>query len=498
MKLAKRISLFFLAALAIVLTGFSGSIYWSVRSHLFHQLHELTESALDTLNVAIESGPRGLEWDVRERRVAIDHPDGGSLYWLVFDRNGRRIDGTTGPIASLLQERGSLGIETQQNCDTTWGGETWKITRREVHADAQYSRNSADTRSPDEETTSDRYASLVLAVGTPITYITKQLRTLALTLFGLSVLIWLCAAFLGRWLIRNALLPLTQMASSMTQISAPELHQKLPTKRTGDELEDLSRAFNGLLDRLQVSFDHHRRFAADASHQLRTPLTAMLGQVDVALRRDRSSDEYRRALENVHEQASRLQRIVEMLLFLTRAGCETIPPQFETVELNSWLENHLLSWKHHPRYRDFQVDLERAVPLPINAHEGLLGEVVDNLLDNACKYSGPNSPIIVRTARSGDGNKLIIQDSGHGIAEDELAQVADPFFRSVDAQRRGIVGSGLGLSVVHRIINAFGATISVESKIGRGSTFTIGFRPSVDSNADARDCRVSLPLSVDG
>ena len=123
----------------------------------------------------------------------------------------------------------------------------------------------------------------------------------------------------------------------MARISAADLNQRLLAPTTGDELEDLSRAFNDLLDRLQVSFDRQRQFAAEASHQLRTPLTAMLGQIDVALRRERSPAEYRKTLQTVNEQATRLRRIVEMLLFLTREATDMDLPQFNCIELNDWL-----------------------------------------------------------------------------------------------------------------------------------------------------------------
>src|SRR4029078_1346050 len=140
--------------------------------------------------------------------------------------------------------------------------------------------------------------------------------------------IWLSAAALGRWFCRNALAPLTHMADSIATISADDLTQRVASGESKDELEELSRAFNQLLDRLQTSFERQGRFAAEASHQLRTPLTAMLGQLDGSMRRGRSTDEYLQTLKSVREQATNLQRIMEMLLFLTREGIESEPTQF--------------------------------------------------------------------------------------------------------------------------------------------------------------------------
>src|SRR5439155_4762880 len=140
-----------------------------------------------------------------------------------------------------------------------------------------------------------------------------------------SLGIWLLALFLGRAMSRRALRPLSSMACSARAMDASDRGQRLPSATAGDELEDLARAFNGLLNRLQEAFERQRRFTGDASHQLRTPLTAMLGQIDVALRRDRQADDYRRTLDLVHGQASHLRKIVEALLFLTRADLDAVP-----------------------------------------------------------------------------------------------------------------------------------------------------------------------------
>src|SRR4029077_13550209 len=117
---------------------------------------------------------------------------------------------------------------------------------------------------------------------------------------------------------RRALGPVTRMAEAARSMGAADLSERLPTPTSADELADLGEAFNGLLDRLGEALERERRFAGEASHQLRTPLAAVIGQVEVALRRDRSPDEYRRVLDSVLSQAERLRRVVEALLFLAR------------------------------------------------------------------------------------------------------------------------------------------------------------------------------------
>jgi two-component system OmpR family sensor kinase len=481
MTLATRISMFFLAALAVVLLGFSVSIYLLAHSHLYRRTDERAAAALDTLTAAIESGPAGLEWEVNGRLLDVDQSmTSEPLEWSVIDEHGARVDGTKDSSEMLAALDQASSREGQQKEDIAWKGETWRIARREFQAKPPTDGKSRALIPRDDDPTAKRYSALVITVGTSLSRLSSQLRTLALVLTGLSLAIWLSAAFFGRWLCRNALSPLTRMADSMATISADDLTQRLSTVDSGDELEELSRAFNQLLDRLQTSFERQRRFSAEASHQMRTPLTAMLGQLDVSMRRGRSTDEYLQTLKSVHEQTINLQRIMEMLLFLTREGTEAAPPQFERLELNDWVENHLAHWREHPRGRDLQIETEPSALLWIQAHPGLLGQVLDNLIDNACKYSDPNSPITIRTAGSEREVRLIVEDCGYGIKTRELSRVVDPFFRSDDARMRGIGGTGLGLSIVQKIVDAFGATLHVESNVGLGSTFAVVF-PSVAS-----------------
>src|SRR5262249_16660156 len=135
-----------------------------------------------------------------------------------------------------------------------------------------------------------KYPALVLRVGASLQPAQATLWTLAYALAGTSVVIWLLAALLGRWLCQRALMPLTQMAESAREMNADALTRRLPLPGTDDELQALGAAFNELLSRLQEAFERQRRFTGDASHQLRTPLAILLGQVEVALRRERPSD----------------------------------------------------------------------------------------------------------------------------------------------------------------------------------------------------------------
>jgi signal transduction histidine kinase len=255
-------------------------------------------------------------------------------------------------------------------------------------------------------------------------------------------------------------------------MTAADFNERLPVASAKDELADLGQSFNGLLDRLHESFERQRRFTGDASHQLRTPLAAILGQADVALRRDRPPEEYRQALESVRRQAGHLSRIVDALLFLARVDADAGPPPAERLDLAVWLPEHLRSWSQHPRANDLKL-VAGVGPAFVQVPPALLGELVNNLLDNALKYSEPGSPVDVRLGRELGSIALTIEDKGCGIAPAEQPGLFRPFFRSAEARRRGTPGVGLGLAVAARLAKAFGGDITVTSEPGKGSRFQI-------------------------
>jgi two-component system OmpR family sensor kinase len=263
------------------------------------------------------------------------------------------------------------------------------------------------------------------------------------------------------------------MARAAGSISALDLKRRLPRAGTSDELDELGTTFNELLDRLQISFEKQSRFASEASHQLRTPLAAIVGQLDVALRRDRTAEEYREALTSAQKQAGQLTRIVEMLMFLTREDADVSSPALERVELRSWLGEHLQGWGQHARSGDIQMDVSSDQPLWVNVHSEMLGQALDNLLDNACKYSEPSSAIQVSVEQIGSAVRLTVEDNGMGVAGDELPQLGKAFFRSTRARERGTSGVGLGLAVVNRILAALGGQLQIERRPGTGSRFVI-------------------------
>ncbi len=317
------------------------------------------------------------------------------------------------------------------------------------------------------------HRELRITVGTSLNPVHAALAQLAIALAGLSAGILLVGLVAVRIVCRKVLAPVRRMAVAASGISAEELERRLPAIATNDELGQLNRAFNGLLDRLQESFERQRRFTVEASHQLRTPLAGILGQVEVALRRERPVEEYQRVLSTVHKRGNQLGKIVESLLFLSRANAEASLAALEGMCLNSWLPEQLEAWSDHKRAADIVFSCRNTEANFVRAHPALLGELLNVLLDNACKFSAPGDPIEI--ALDSDGHHALIQvtDRGRGIAEADLRHLFAPFFRSEDARRQGIEGTGLGLSIARRLARLFGGDLSVTSQLSLGSCFSL-------------------------
>lgn len=470
LTLTTRLLLFFLGSLAAILVGFSVLLWLLARRYLNSQAEERLGAALNTLAAAAEVAPDGTEWEPQERALRVGAgPLGAPIVWAVADEAGDVLDESNKGAAELIaRAMAARGLSATDG--------SWIVRKRRLVAPPP-GRPSNDSSVPGQ----GHRGALTITAGVSRSPLRSALRNLAAILTALSATAWLAAFGVGRRVCRTALRPVSAMAAGAREMDAADLHGRLPQPGTADELDGLAAAFNGLLDRLEESFERQRRFTGDASHQLRTPLAAVLGQIEVALRRHRPAEEYRRVLAAVHDEANHLRQIVEALLFLARADAESQAPALERVELVGWLAEHLASRSDRQRAGDVRFETDLA-DCPVETHPALLAELVDVLLDNATKYSPPKSPVTVRLERSNDQALLSIEDRGAGIRAEDLPRVFDPFFRTEDARRGTAGGVGLGLAVAERLAKALGGRIDVESTFGEGSRFSVRLPvPSGDS-----------------
>jgi len=463
LSLTGRFSALFLGALTLVLVAYSTALYVAARVYLDRELEGRLAAALAVLAAAAEIDPDGIEWEPGERVLNIgQEPGAARLRWSVRDDRGNRIDQSRNLAEADLAEDWDVRPESSGLVDRR--GRHWRIAHRRIGPGLV----RREGRSGGSEPPEGLHSSLLLSVCAASDPLEATLAALAWWLVGLSLAIWLLAALLCRRLSQGALTPLRRMVESARGLGVAAPGWCLEQAGTGGELDELGQAFNDLLARLHVAFERQRRFSGDASHQLRTPLTVLIGQLEVALRRERPGDEYRRVLRSALAHAVQLGQIVEALLFLARAEGEALLPGGEPLVLDRWVADHLKGRPAAGRAVEVVPRANEGEAANVWAHAALLGQLLDNLLDNACKYDPNGTPVRVEIFRNGCEAILAVEDHGPGIPAEDLSRVFEPFYRSAEARRRNIPGVGLGLAVVQRIAIALGGSVVVRSRPGEG------------------------------
>lgn len=300
--------------------------------------------------------------------------------------------------------------------------------------------------------------------------VTATTRTL-LILLVVGTLGLLLLVILGSGLvIRRGLRPLDEMATVAERITARRLDQRLTLRDPPAEVARLAATFDAMLDRLDAAFATQRRFVADASHDLRTPLATLHGRSEVLLLTPDLDSETRAGLVLIREEAARMGRLVANLLVLARSDEGQVIDR-RPVELDVLL----LEVVHQARSRATGV----AVTLGHEDQAHLLGQVdllkqaLLNLVDNALTYTPPGGHVEVSLTVVDDQVQVAVRDTGPGIAPDDLTHIFERFYRADRARSRHDGGAGLGLSIVRWIVEAHGGHVTVESRVGVGSTFTL-------------------------
>jgi signal transduction histidine kinase len=463
MTLTNRVSQFFLIALAAILVGYSISLYALARYYLFREFDQQLRGTLNTLVAAIEVETDDVKWEPGDHTVTLgSESDTDDARWVVVDEAGQIVDKSANlvrtPDEKLVLSHARRFVAAASS------SRDWRFVQAQL---------SAPMPKPVEERDLREHAVLVVTAARSTSTLDRTLNGLAALVSLLSVGAWSVAAVAGRWFCRKALEPVGRMAASARTIGPANPHQRLPVATSNDELSDLGQAFNDLLDQLFQAYQRQQRFAGDAAHQLRTPLTVLQGQIEVAARRQRTVAEYAETLSLLSVQVNELRQIVESLLFLARAEDECEEPPGSPVELSEWLHSYLEKWKSDSRYSDLRLQTRTCPTCHLSTP--LLTQLLDNLVSNAFKYSSPGSPVTIGLLEQNDVIELAVTDRGIGISHEDIDFIFEPFFRSEAARRTGKAGTGLGLTLAARIARTFHGHITCDSKPGEGTQFTLHF-----------------------
>jgi heavy metal sensor kinase len=277
----------------------------------------------------------------------------------------------------------------------------------------------------------------------------------------------------GWWLMKKSLAPVAGLTQATGKISAYNLSERLPRTGNGDELDRLTEVFNGMLARLDDSFNRTREFTLHASHELKTPLTILCGETETALRDESLSPAERERAASLLDELRRLTRIVDGLTLLAKADAGQVALKLEPVRLDELVRDNFADAQILAEPQGIQVELAACEEITVRGDRHRLRQLLLNLADNAVKYNQPQGWVIMSLRRAGDTAEFAITNSGLGIPPEILPRVFDRFFRGDPAHSPAVDGCGLGLSIVQWIVSAHGGSVKIESVPSKITTVTV-------------------------
>lgn len=466
-----RLTLSYVAAMLVVLGVYAVGVFTVVRRSASSALDTQIRADFMWATEMWEEQPDGrLSWFDGQ-----DAPDDEDRPWLrVWAPNGELLAQTAVARRNPLPESATLADQPSGSIQTAESaGLPFRVLTRAV-------------------TVGDR--PVIIQVARAEAPMHRELYQLVLV-FVLGLPLAVAAAALGGYaLARRALAPVGRMAERARAITATRLSERLPVDDADDELGKLALVFNRTLERLENSFEQMRRFTGDVSHQLRTPLTALRTVGEVALREDRSKDEYRATIGSMLEDADRLRSLVDRLLTLSRASsaerAAAVP-----LDLGNLAQEVAAHLRVLADERMQTIEVRRETHVPCLADPILIRQAAINLVDNALKYSpeGSRVTLTVRFAQEPGGAAvcLDVTDQGPGIASDAVDRIFQRFYHG--AAPAGTRSHGLGLAIAKAVAEANQGRLTSQSTPGQGSTFTIVLPPApvaaVSPNDPSRDRR---------
>jgi heavy metal sensor kinase len=455
-----RLTGWYFAVLAVVLSAFGLSAYLEMR----HSIHR-------TVDEELRSRAEGVRQLIQRD---VDRGDEDNLQEGLREHTELRMGGA---LLQVSDEKGNWLYRSPVMSD-------YGVPRIET-----YGKNAVDFRAR-IRTAKDQDAVMPLRIwGRKVdvggeTYLIQSafemddfyeaLNHFALLLWISIPLLLVGAAAGGYWISTRALAPVDQITQTARNISAQNLSSRLVVPNTGDELQRLSETLNGMLERLEAAFRKITQFTADASHELRTPVAVMRTRAELALRKARSTEEYQEVIAEVLAELEKTSALIEQLMFLARADSGAQNLNFAPTNVGEVLREacHQGSALAEAKQIGFH-DHIAGEPLWIKGDATSLRRLFLILIDNAVKYTPASGQVEVSLRRNDGFAVAEVRDSGIGIAQTDLPNVFERFYRADKARTRELGGVGLGLSIGRWITEVHLGTIEVQSKPGRGSIFQV-------------------------
>jgi two-component system OmpR family sensor kinase len=325
----------------------------------------------------------------------------------------------------------------------------------------------------------------VVQVGESLAPLANTLRSVTIELLLIVPFVLILGTLGSYWLAAHAFAPIHRLTRIARRIEAGDLHERVPVPRSKDEIQSLALTFNEMIERIDKAFTRQRRFVADASHELRTPVAAIRSMTDVVLARSTpiEREEYVTVLQDVNSEAERLGHLINDLLLLARSDENQVLFEHELVRLDLLAADVAATIEPLATERGITIEIVAKQPALVMGDEVRLIQVIMNLLDNAVTYSNIGGKVKLEVKAEQNKAFMIVSDTGIGIAKDHLDHIFERFYRVDPARSRAAGSTGLGLAIVDWIVRAHEGRITVESEVGKGTTFTVVLPIAVQTSA---------------
>ena len=317
--------------------------------------------------------------------------------------------------------------------------------------------------------------NIIIEILTTKEILTSTLENILYILSFILPIILILAVIAGNFLIYKSFSPIENILFELKQINANDLSARLKTTKNEDEINQLINEVNNLLGRLESSFERISQFSSDASHELKTPLTIIRGEIEVTLRKERTTDEYKNALNNSLNELTLIEQTINDLLFLAKNEKDLILDKQENFYFDELIDESINEIKSFAILHQVEINFVLEDSIEFKGFPNLLKIALKNALKNAIQFSHKNSQVIVKSYINDGIFNISIQDFGIGIPLNEQEKIFEKFYRTDKSRNKNSGGTGLGMSILKKIIDIHKGIIKITSKENIGTTIILSF-----------------------
>jgi two-component system heavy metal sensor histidine kinase CusS len=465
-----------LSAFAMVLVATS-LLYWVLVNGMYQEdRHDLTDNLQNAILLLGVSRGSGLPGSIPFEQSRTQHR--ADIYVRVIDGNGRTLTQTPG-----MAEQIRSPTQEELRAISMHGSDVRQIISRAgepfLTLIAPIPGPRADGRPRFIEVAMDRAHD---------EYLLARYRERLWLVLGFSLV--LCSG-VGYLIARGGMRPIERIGSKAERIRATTLHERIAVAGLPSELRGLAETFNGMLDRLEESFRHISQFSDDVAHELRTPINNLRGEIEVALGKARSAEDYRDVLGSCFEECTRISRLIRTLLFLARSDTASDALQREVVDVGEELATVGAFYEAAASEAGVRLRVGSASDLRAEVDRTLFQQAIGNLISNALAHTPAGGSVELAAADDERGILITVRDTGRGIAPDHLPHVFERFYRAEGARTGSQQNVGLGLAVVKSIVSRHGGRLEIESRVGEGTEVRLIFPHPVEALAGRAELTIS-------